>query len=360
MFALFAVVCVLLHRRLADPEDGGAGDAHAESGLLRRTLGGLLLGLCAVGLLAGAYSGARRLGIPEWIYGPDCQRVVYDLGTLQRNEAFKGVIEDADQALTQPWGAGCQHQLREWKVWGLLGRTKQVRADERLGLLEQAWQEVQPLDDAKLIALVDSRLHAERARGQAEAHLAQARRERQQAQAELAQAREARQQAELARHQAEAKLAQAQQAIDHLERLNAELNAELLATLRDHRLDVEETERGIKIVLSEKDALRFAPGRAELNESARDSLRFIAIELQRPQFRRRHIEIVGHTDATGNNHLPLSRRRALSVASALEQLGVDKARLVVVGKGDQEALASNETAAGRAKNRRVEIIVQKG
>jgi outer membrane protein OmpA-like peptidoglycan-associated protein len=69
-----------------------------------------------------------------------------------------------------------------------------------------------------------------------------------------------------------------------------------------------------------------------------------------------HFTIVGHTDSTGSNayNLDLSRRRALSVANYVRQ--VDGSATVSVGYyGETKPVASNLTAAGRAKNRRVEI-----
>lgn len=71
------------------------------------------------------------------------------------------------------------------------------------------------------------------------------------------------------------------------------------------------------------------------------------------------VEIVGHTDAQGSatrNQL-LSERRAASVAAYLRENGVAAGRLMSSGMGEQDPVATNETAAGREQNRRVEIIV---
>ena len=53
----------------------------------------------------------------------------------------------------------------------------------------------------------------------------------------------------------------------------------------------------------------------------------------------------------------LSQRRAQSVASYLESRGVRQQRIMVVGDGENHPVASNDTEAGRAQNRRVEITV---
>ncbi|WP_434426567.1 OmpA family protein [Nannocystis pusilla] len=71
------------------------------------------------------------------------------------------------------------------------------------------------------------------------------------------------------------------------------------------------------------------------------------------------IEISGHTDSTGGlaHNRDLSRRRAESVRRYLVDHGVDAARLTTRGAGPDEPLDTNRTAAGRAKNRRIEFMI---
>ncbi|MBK6993765.1 MAG: OmpA family protein [Lewinellaceae bacterium] len=73
------------------------------------------------------------------------------------------------------------------------------------------------------------------------------------------------------------------------------------------------------------------------------------------------IEIVGHTDALGDDdyNLELSRRRALAVVNFLQQNKISKNRLRSHGDGEAKPIASNETDEGRAQNRRVEFVVVK-
>lgn len=72
------------------------------------------------------------------------------------------------------------------------------------------------------------------------------------------------------------------------------------------------------------------------------------------------VQVVGHTDATGaaSYNMDLSRRRAQSVAGILTAGGVAANRVSAVGMGATQPIASNDTAAGRAQNRRVDIIIR--
>jgi outer membrane protein OmpA-like peptidoglycan-associated protein len=72
------------------------------------------------------------------------------------------------------------------------------------------------------------------------------------------------------------------------------------------------------------------------------------------------VRVVGHTDSSGSDAIndPLSLRRAESVRNYLEDRGVSASRIEVAGRGSREPVASNDTAEGRAKNRRVEIFLR--
>ncbi|ABV94758.1 OmpA/MotB domain protein [Dinoroseobacter shibae DFL 12 = DSM 16493] len=71
------------------------------------------------------------------------------------------------------------------------------------------------------------------------------------------------------------------------------------------------------------------------------------------------VQVVGHTDNTGSAgyNQELSQRRASAVAAILLQNGVPSSRVVAFGRGEDQPIASNLDEAGRAQNRRVEIII---
>ncbi|MEO1027347.1 MAG: OmpA family protein [Pseudomonadota bacterium] len=71
------------------------------------------------------------------------------------------------------------------------------------------------------------------------------------------------------------------------------------------------------------------------------------------------VTVTGHTDSTASAsyNQNLSQARANSVASVLRQGGVTGGRIRTVGAGENQPIATNQTAAGRAANRRVEITI---
>ena len=77
------------------------------------------------------------------------------------------------------------------------------------------------------------------------------------------------------------------------------------------------------------------------------------------KFGNSNILIVGHTDSQGDDayNMGLSQRRANSAAAYLRAQGVPSSRISTSGRGESEPVASNDTDAGRAQNRRVEVAI---
>ena len=95
----------------------------------------------------------------------------------------------------------------------------------------------------------------------------------------------------------------------------------------------------------------------EILPDGRANLQTLASSLEK--YPNSDILIVGHTDSVGTDayNLDLSQRRAQAASAYLQQLGVPASRLHAVGKGESEPIQSNDTDAGRAQNRRVEIAI---
>ena len=104
--------------------------------------------------------------------------------------------------------------------------------------------------------------------------------------------------------------------------------------------------------------ISFAVNRADIKPELRAVLDPFATSLQGdPNVR---VSIVGHTDSTGSDSVnnPLSLERAHSVRDYLAARGVAATRIETSGRGEREPIADNNTDAGRAKNRRVEIFLR--
>ena len=95
----------------------------------------------------------------------------------------------------------------------------------------------------------------------------------------------------------------------------------------------------------------------DIRAEARLNLRELAVSLKK--YASTDLLIVGHTDALGSTdyNQSLSLRRAGAASRYLTMEGIDANRLHTSGKGELEAVASNETEAGRQQNRRIEVAI---
>src|SRR3982075_1730028 len=118
---------------------------------------------------------------------------------------------------------------------------------------------------------------------------------------------------------------------------------------------VERVGEGIQVTFAS--GLLFAFDSDSIQTAAATNLRELASSLQK--YPESQLLIVGHTDNVGdaNYNQRLSERRANSSAAYLAAQGVARARLATSGKGKSEPVATNETDAGRQKNRRVEVAI---
>ena len=123
------------------------------------------------------------------------------------------------------------------------------------------------------------------------------------------------------------------------------------------KLDITKVE-----VLSVKaDELKFKLNSSKLSEEAVPTLKDIKEYIEKNDY---VVAIVGYTDSSGLNSYNerLSLKRAESVSSKLIELGLSPTRIIeILGKGDENPVANNETEAGRNANRRVEFrLVKRG
>jgi outer membrane protein OmpA-like peptidoglycan-associated protein len=122
--------------------------------------------------------------------------------------------------------------------------------------------------------------------------------------------------------------------------------------------EVAETKRTAQgIVVNLKNDLLFETGKAEVKPEAKEQLTQLgAILAKYPQDT---INIMGFTDSTGSKQMNqlLSKSRAEAVRTILASQGVKFNQMTVEGLGPSNPIASNDSAAGRAKNRRVELKI---
>ena len=114
---------------------------------------------------------------------------------------------------------------------------------------------------------------------------------------------------------------------------------------------------GNELIVRMPEAILFATDSAALNPNLRSDLFVLSESLNK--YPQSVVTVTGHTDNTGSAgyNQDLSERRASSVASVLRSGGETSSRIRVVGAGENRPIATNQTAQGRAQNRRVDITI---
>ena len=118
---------------------------------------------------------------------------------------------------------------------------------------------------------------------------------------------------------------------------------------------IEVEQRGDEIAIKLPSGIAFDTNESSVRPDMRPALDQVAKTLA--SYQSTFIDVTGHTDSTGGDAInqPLSDRRASAVADYLQYQGVQRARMATRGYGAQMPVATNDTDAGRAQNRRVEI-----
>lgn len=145
---------------------------------------------------------------------------------------------------------------------------------------------------------------------------------------------------------------------DSMAKTGAEVSNKLAPMIAEGKIQVIQTSRGIRIDI--QDNLLFSAGSADLSTAANAVISEIVPLIKDNQ---RKIQVEGHTDNTPIHNTTffsnweLSAVRASSVVRLLSTLGISEQRLSATGLGASQPISENETESGRAKNRRVSIII---
>lgn len=309
----------------------------------------ILVGLLALVIGAGAL--AQKLD-------PDVERLRAQLRSLEQDPQL-GTLAPAERLRAQQAIERLTQAKRRERDDALLTAERRMDIARAVAEVESLQQQLRELEREKdRILLQISQQNAEAARLEAAklrmmnlAREEEAERAQEDAAHALALSELSSAEAEQARRVAEA---QAQEAA--LARREAELAFAAAESLRTQLQTMTATSeaRGQVMTLSGE---AFASGQSQLKPEARANLQRVVEFVNR--FPDKKVLIEGHTDSQGGDNLNqvLSQKRAEAVRDALIQEGVEAARLSVVGLGKDRPVADNATREGRARNRRVEIVV---
>jgi outer membrane protein OmpA-like peptidoglycan-associated protein len=190
---------------------------------------------------------------------------------------------------------------------------------------------------------------------QRQAQIAQEAARLREAQATVADADAKRAQALLAARTTEAQQARQQAAMAQSQAAQAQSRAQTLEQQLEQLQSEQNADRGAVLTLGNN--ILFDVNGTTLKPGAYPAINQIASYLK--QHPDRTVTIQGFTDNTGSSahNDQLSQERAEAVRAALAQAGVDVSRVIARGLGESQPVASNDTAAGRQLNRRVDVLI---
>jgi len=262
-----------------------------------------------------------------------------DQGRKAIGTVARGAVQSAEDARLLSVRRAEQEQREAERL------AQQQRTDEAQRRAQEAQQQAQLETQQRQLA------EQERQRAQQELQAAQQARE--QAEQERQKAEAARQAAFAQQQVAQTQAQQAQLAAQRAEQEKEQTRQQLLQQL-NQVMQTRQTARGL--IVNMPDVL-FDTGKFTLKPGARERLARVAGILQAyPGLR---VQIEGHTDSTGTPEFNqrLSEQRAEAVRQFLETQGVNRDLVTAQGFGQTAPVASNDTAAGRQLNRRVDLVV---
>jgi len=264
--------------------------------------------------------------------------------------------------------AASQRALAEMEKRQALDREREAKEETAREAKRREWAESQQ------VALAQARADAETLVAELRTKQAKTEDELKETRAQADAAKAAAEKAELAKADteaarqrllaektaADAAASDAKRRADEAEALNAKTEkerAELRIQVREQLnriLQTQDTARGLIVNLSD---VLFDTGQYSLRPGAREKLAKISgILLAHPELK---IQVEGHTDSVGGDdyNQKLSENRANAVRTFLVTQGVDSNNINSIGFGKTKPVATNDTAAGRQQNRRVELVV---
>jgi chemotaxis protein MotB len=162
--------------------------------------------------------------------------------------------------------------------------------------------------------------------------------------------------------QLKAGLSQSQATIEDLQNQITKLHKPADKATGFEGMDVKFDPSEGTITVTLQNTILFASGSATLLKDGDASLNKI-LGVVKEKYAGKKIDVIGHTDnepiakSKWKDNWQLSTERALSVVRFIEEHGIDKSKLRACGCGEGRPVASNTNAAGKAKNRRVEVVV---
>jgi outer membrane protein OmpA-like peptidoglycan-associated protein len=283
------------------------------------------------------------------------------LNPIRRDERSPLELYEAVNAVQIAEAAGAEHYAADTLS---VARTAlknaqdlDTRKDNRKQTITYAREAVQSAEDARIITIrkmkteddaaqLKARQDAEQSAQQSQADAQKA---QQAAQQEAAQRAEAEARAQQARDAQKAAEASAQQATQQTEQMRERLKQQL-----NEVLQTKETARGLIVNMSD---VLFDFNKYTLKPEAREKLAKVSgILLSYPNLK---LQVEGYTDNIGSEEYnqKLSEQRAAGVREYLVSQSVQDANITAAGFGKSKPISDNSTNAGRAQNRRVELVV---
>ena len=295
------------------------------------------------------------------------ERVRDDLDSLKSNPELAGyaplALGEAERALRIAEQATGDKIYRVHLVYMADRRIQIAKAMAERAQNEKVRNELEDRQSAMLVKA--SRLEADQARKEAErarllvaTTIEDAQRAREEKEQALQKEAESARNAELAAEEAQQarRLAKSRASEAEFARREADLASQQITSLTRQleNLQLRKTESGVVVTLGD---VLFASGQTSLVDGALSSLEEVVDLLQTEPEKK--IRVEGHTDSSGEAeaNIELSQQRADAVRQALIDLGVAGDRITSAGMGEDFPIASNEDAAGQARNRRVDVIL---